>query len=112
MDQYCEDNRQQSTLEEPEETNDGNKVENEFTKVLLDMQNNNDENLKCFDCGAADPEWTSVNNGIYICYQCSRIHTSFGAQISYVKSIKLDTWSQKQVHIMFLGGNEEFREYL
>lgn len=89
-----------------------NGVNNSFAQILQEIQTNSAENQKCFDCAAANPDWASVNNGIFICYQCARIHSSFGAQISFVKSIKYDTWSQKQVYLMSLGGNESLKDYL
>jgi ADP-ribosylation factor GTPase-activating protein 1 len=70
-----------------------------------------EENRKCYDCGQAAPQWASVNNGIFICLNCSGIHRSFGVHISFVRSITMDSWSDKQLKCMNLGGNINLQEY-
>lgn len=47
-------------------------------------------NNRCADCGAADPEWLSVNLGILICIQCSGRHREMSVQYSRIRSLKLD----------------------
>ena len=41
-------------------------------------------NTACVDCGAARPEWCSVNLGVVICIECSGIHRALGSHISQV----------------------------
>lgn len=62
-------------------------------------------NRVCADCGAKDPEWASINIGVFICIECSGIHRSFGTHISKVRSVKLDKWEQSWVEIMKTIGN-------
>ena len=50
-----------------------------------------------FDC--SDPEWSSVNLGIFICLECSGVHRSFGTHISQVKSVRLDHWTDAQTKV-------------
>jgi ADP-ribosylation factor GTPase-activating protein 1 len=66
----------------------------------------------CFDCGSSDSEWTSVNNGIFLCLKCAGVHRGLGVQISFVRSITMDEWNEKQLKMMEFGGNEALEDFL
>ncbi len=68
-------------------------------------------NQYCFDCNAPAPQWASVNNGILICLACSSIHRLLGLQVSLVRSITLDMWTERQINFMKQGGNLLLKEY-
>jgi ADP-ribosylation factor GTPase-activating protein 1 len=53
-----------------------------------------------------------VNNGIFICLNCSGIHRGFGVSISFVRSVSMDSWSDKQLNLMSYGGNSRFHNFL
>jgi len=69
------------------------------------------ENKQCFDCGASNPKWTSVNNAVFLCFQCAGKHRTFGVHISFVRSCGLDKWNRKQLKQMELGGNKVAKAY-
>lgn len=56
--------------------------------------------------------WASVNNGVFLCLTCSGLHRGMGVHISQVRSLTLDSWSDRQLKSMSLGGNKNMREYL
>jgi len=50
-----------------------NRVEDFFKTTMQ-----NEHNSKCFDCDASSPNWASINNGVFICLNCSGVHKSLG----------------------------------
>ena len=69
-------------------------------------------NGTCFDCGAENPKWASINNGILLCLKCAGIHRGFGLQISKIRSLQVDSWTEKQVKFLSQGGNLRFKNFL
>src|SRR5689334_2682484 len=69
------------------------------------------QNKYCADCKNQSPDWVSLNFGVFICYKCSGVHRSFGAQKTRVRSIRLDSWTLKQLYFMFYLNNEKANEY-
>lgn len=76
-----------------------------------------EENLLCVDCSSPRPSWASllqpppgaplhsVPVGAFCCINCSGAHRRLGVHIAFVRSIELDTWSEKEVSAMERGGN-------
>ena len=62
-------------------------------------------NPLCVDCGAANPEWASLNLCIMMCIDCSGVHRNMGSHVSKVRSIKLDKWTTISVELMQNVGN-------
>lgn len=71
-------------------------------------------NTQCFDCSAdcaADP-WVSVSHGTVICLECAGVHRSLGVQVSFVRSLRLDTIKASEHKVLLLGGNARLRSFL
>ena len=42
-----------------------------------------------------DPEWASMDQGVFVCINCSGVFRSFGR----VKSVALDGWTSKEIEV-------------
>ena len=60
----------------------------------------------CADCGAAEPQWASINWGVVLCIDCGGIHRSLGVHISKVRGIQLDMWDPEILKVMAELGNK------
>jgi len=69
------------------------------------------ENNSCFDCAKKAPKWSSASFGILLCLDCSGKHRELGPQISFVRSLTLDAWTQKEALSIELSGNKVVADY-
>ncbi|KAH8064802.1 hypothetical protein JL722_1687 [Aureococcus anophagefferens] len=64
-------------------------------------------NDRCVDCGGPHPQWASVTFGALMCLECSGAHRGMGVHISFVRSVTMDSWNEKQLALMKGGGNAD-----
>ena len=69
-------------------------------------------NQKCFDCGQPNPQWASINNGVFLCLRCAGVHKHLCSDISLVRSIHLETWNDKYMMFLKKGGNAQYKAAL
>jgi len=62
-------------------------------------------NNQCFDCSSGNPQWASVNNGVFLCLVCCGVHRGMGVDVSFVRSLTMDAWTESQKQMMQIGGN-------
>lgn len=69
-------------------------------------------NDKCVDCNNVAPQWASISYGALVCLECSGQHRSLGVHLSFVRSVVMDSWTQKQIAAMERsGGNANLVEF-
>lgn len=44
-----------------------------------------------------EPEWVSINLGVFLCTACVSIHRSLGVNVSSIRSITLDRWDRSML---------------
>ena len=72
----------------------------------------NELNKECFDCGACYPQYISINNGIFICKDCLKIHNNFPKQISNTLKNNLSSLNSKELEFMYIGGNQKLLNFI
>ena len=81
-------------------------------KKQLEEIYTDEKNSTCFDCDNKPAHWASISNGIFLCLDCSGEHRGFGIGVSFIRSVTMDQWTQEQVNIMKVGGNQRLRDFL
>ncbi|XP_028838944.1 arf-GAP with Rho-GAP domain, ANK repeat and PH domain-containing protein 1 isoform X2 [Denticeps clupeoides] len=69
-------------------------------------------NKVCGDCGAANPEWASINLLLIICEACAGQHRAIGSNRSKVRSLTLDSkvWTEPLIQLFEVYGNKAANE--
>lgn len=79
--------------------------------IVEQIPNIDTANTLCVDCGAVDPQFASINNGILICWECSILHDKLGYNVSFVRDINSD-WDEYLFGYIRSGSNTRFKENL
>ena len=69
-------------------------------------------NNQCFDCGNANPDFISANNGIFLCKECMGIHYQFTDEISLIIKNNLFLLNEEQINYIYYGGNRKLLEFI
>ena len=48
--------------------------------------------LNLFMLDKTPAQWASINNAIYLCLNCAGEHRGYGVNVSFIRSITIDTW--------------------
>ncbi|TMW60448.1 hypothetical protein Poli38472_000490 [Pythium oligandrum] len=66
-------------------------------------------NDRCVDCKAVYPQWAGVSFGVLLCLACAGKHRALGVQVSFVKSLDMDTWNSTEQRSLEIGGNAKWK---
>ena len=66
----------------------------------------------CFDCGAVDPEWVSIQHATVVCIGCAGEHRALGPALSHIRSLRFDTLAPHELAAMHAGGNAKLRAWI
>ena len=77
-------------------------------KILLTEQKNNE----CFECSTLNPEYISLNNGIFLCKNCVTKHLKFPKSISNIIKNNLNSLTLQNIQYLCCGGNEKLNEFI
>ncbi|ORX86415.1 Arf GTPase activating protein, partial [Anaeromyces robustus] len=70
-----------------------------------------DGNNNCIDCGASNPQWASVNYGVFLCSKCFDEHRSIIEDNDILLSLTIDNWTEDQIKRIKFGGNNNAKKY-
>ncbi len=83
-----------------------------YSNPILDLLMKDPGNKTCFDCGIVYPKWASINNGVFVCLTCAGVHRGLGVNISFIRSLTMDNWDEKQLKFLKCSGNKRLRSLL
>lgn len=82
-------------------------------RKLTEIFQSTPKNQSCADCGArlSDSIWASTTVGAFLCIHCAGCHRKLGVQLSRIKSVHLDSWSDDEVVAMKAGNRRVHENY-
>ena len=84
---------------------------NEFINMINSIESDEINNV-CFECGTNDPEYISINNGVFICKECVQDHFQFPREISTIMLNDLCSLNINELKKLYLGGNKKLIEFI
>ena len=90
---------------------EGINLNNEYIKMIEQIKSDQINNV-CFECGVNNPEYISINNGVFICQECIQGHFQFPQEISQIKINDLYSLNNNEVKKIYLGGNKKLIEFI
>ena len=86
-------------------------LNNEHIKMINSIESD-EINSVCFECGTNDPEYISINNGVFICKECVEDHFQFPREISTIMLNDLCSLNINELKKLYLGGNKKLIEFI
>ena len=79
---------------------------------LIQTIYNDKMNSFCFDCGANNVSFVSINNGIFLCNECATVHMSFPQEISIIENSDLYSLTELALKYLAYGGNSRLNDFI
>ena len=79
---------------------------------MIEEKLNEELNNYCVECGNEDPEYISINNGIFICGECVQNHFKFPKNISKIIKNNLKSLTLKEIQPLLCGGNKALLDFI
>ena len=77
-------------------------------KILL----KDPSNTECFECTNLNPEYISINNGIFICKKCFGNHLEMPKSISNIIKNNLGSLTLENLEYLCYGGNQKLIDFI
>ena len=79
---------------------------------MINIIQSDEINNVCFECGTEEPQYISINNGVFICKDCVQDHYQFPHEISQIIINDLYGINNNELKKLFLGGNKKLIEFI
>ena len=79
---------------------------------MIEEQLNDELNNYCVECGNENPEYISINNGIFICVECAQNHFKFPKDISTIINNNIKSLTLNEIQPLLCGGNRALLDFI
>ena len=79
---------------------------------ILEKKLKEELNNYCVECGNEDPEYISINNGVFICSECARNHFNFPKNISKIVKNNIKSLTLEEIQFLLCGGNRALLDFI
>ena len=79
---------------------------------IIEKKLNDELNKFCVECGNENPEYISINNGIFICSECVQNHFNFPKNISRILKNNIKVLTLDEIQYLLCGGNRALLNFI
>ena len=87
--------------------NKGNSYIKKIEETIKDELNN-----YCVECGEGEPDYISINNGIFLCGDCAKNHLKLPKGISKIKKNNIKSLTLNEIQYLLCGGNRSLLNFI
>ena len=93
-------------IKEKNYISDGNCIKDIEKKIQTEINN------QCVECGKKNPEYISINNGIFLCKNCIQSHFQLPQEVSTIIKNDLKILTLNEINFIYNGGNKKLLSYI